>query len=272
MHDVAFPIIAAVLATCHIVSPAVFRRRVDKDDAALTSFSGGLAVAYVFLFLLPELDDKNIVVGERIYVIALVGFILTYIAEHWISRRRAMDRHRATHALHNGFAVTYTFLIVYTLGNQLPDTIPLVIVFTVSLGLHLISGHIASIERFGADHLNRDRFLLAAAALAGYGLTRVQEPDELVVDILSAILAGFILFNVFREELPKIGKVRLWPFLMGIALFALLHVALHMGRDAKRVEEGRVRVAPVSSARSAQRSPPPLPHAATAPARPGASR
>lgn len=49
------------------------------------SFGGGMAITYVFLHLLPELDQGATFVGRfPIYIVALFGFLLFYGVQRWI--------------------------------------------------------------------------------------------------------------------------------------------------------------------------------------------
>lgn len=67
--------------------------------------------------------------------------------------------------------------------------------------------------------------MLAAAVLLGFGIRYVARLPESVPVVLQAMLAGAVIFNVLKEELPKPAKARYWPFLGGgIAYGALLLV------------------------------------------------
>lgn len=56
-------IATVVLAGLHLVAPRI-RRIPFMPEAATGSFGGGLAVAYIFLHLLPDIADGNEAVGE----------------------------------------------------------------------------------------------------------------------------------------------------------------------------------------------------------------
>ncbi len=80
-------VIAVVLAALHLAAPHI-RRLPLVPERATGSFAGGLAVAYVFLHLLPEIAEGNEAIGEAlsdavaptplvdlgIFVVALAGF------------------------------------------------------------------------------------------------------------------------------------------------------------------------------------------------------
>jgi hypothetical protein len=109
---------------------------------------------------------------------------------------------------------------------QLPATSALTVVFALSLGLHLLSSDIGLQEKYGSMHVRSGRYILIAAVICGYALSNVRRPRELVIDLLTATLAGFMLYNIFRTELPEIRHARYLPFLAGIGSFLLLHILL----------------------------------------------
>jgi len=253
VQDLAFPVVAAAFALVHLLSPLAARR--IANIRGMASFSGGMAVAYVFLHLVPELDEGHELVGERIYFVALLGFTLLYGVRHRLSRRP--DARSAHYAVHTAIGAVYTGLLVFTLGNQLPETVPLTIVFVLSIGMHLLGGDIGSLEDFGDRFRNQSRYVLAAAAAFGYVLSLVREPHEMAVDVLTAILAGFMLFTIFREELPDIGKARFRAFLLGLIAFAVLHVVLARGSAGEPAESTGRRVEDVRPALALRFADPP---------------
>ena len=84
-------VIAIVLAVLHLAAPRI-RRLPFVPERATGSFAGGLAVAYVFLHLLPEIAEGNVSIGAAlsrvldptplldlgIFVVALAGFAAFY--------------------------------------------------------------------------------------------------------------------------------------------------------------------------------------------------
>ena len=58
-------LITVVLAALHLAAPRI-RRLPLVPERATGSFAGGLAVAYVFLHLLPELAEGNEAIGEAL--------------------------------------------------------------------------------------------------------------------------------------------------------------------------------------------------------------
>ena len=97
------------------------------------------------------------------------------------------------------------------------------------MGLHLLTDDFGYIEAEGDDFARRGRWILVAAVGAGFLLSLVRDPHEEVTDAVTALLAGFIVFTVFRKELPDFSEARLLPFLGGMGSFLVAHVLLTAG-------------------------------------------
>jgi hypothetical protein len=218
-------LVSLFIASCHFTAPYVFKL-LEKYRETAASFSGGLAMSYVFLHLIPELDKGFGVVGNRIYFIALIGFTLFFGLELLIARHQASEPRTPHFLLHMSVAFVYNVLTIFTLGMQLPTTSALTVVFALSLGLHLLSNDVGLQEKYGSKYVRLGRYILIVGVICGYALNMLRRPHELVVDSLTAILVGFILYNVFRTELPEIRHARYSPFLAGIGSFLLLHILL----------------------------------------------
>ncbi len=223
MRHTEILLVTLFFVACHVLSPWISDLH-RRARATVSSFSGGLASAYVFLHLIPEISEGGEVLGPRIYFVLLVGLALYYGLEILIHRRRGIRHADAT--IHFGAAALYSSLLVFTLGQQLPASPALTVVFAVSMGLHLTSGDFGLQERYEEIFVRKGRYILAVAVLAGYALNLVREPHEEAVDVLTAMLAGFMIFDIFRKELPEFHEARFAPFLLGMGSFLATHVLL----------------------------------------------
>lgn len=66
------------------------------------------------------------------------------------------------------------------------------------------------------------RILLTAAILLGWLLGVLTEVNELVLSILQAFIAGGIILNVLKEELPQEQESSIGSFLIGSFGYAFL--------------------------------------------------
>ena len=100
-------------------------RLFTADRRSAVSFGAGMSVAYVFVHVLPELQEARHTLAEAvelrfegmaIYFLAMVGFLCFYGLDHL--RTRAGESYRIHLA---GFAA-YVSLVAYLLVRNLEET------------------------------------------------------------------------------------------------------------------------------------------------------
>ncbi len=241
-------LLAAVLAGLHLAAPHV-RRLPLLPERATASFAGGLAVAYVFLHLLPEIAEGNEAIGEAledvvettplldlgIFLVALTGFAAFYGLQRLADERapaasRSPQGRPATveepvgvYWLHLGSFMVYNALITYTMALRLRTGVAFALLFTVAMGLHFVLTDRSLEEHYPRRFARSGRLLLAGALLAGWSLDTLFAPTStLLVALLTAGLGGSILLNVFKEELPATRRSSYRWFLTGVVLYAAL--------------------------------------------------
>lgn len=231
--------VTAVLAAVHVAAPHI-RRFPLVPERATGSFAGGMAVAYVFLHLLPELAAGNEAVAEllgetmrvtpllelSIFVVALAGFSAFYGLERLAHRsgvERGVEASDGVFRLHLGSFLLYNALITYTMPLRLRTGIVFALLFAVAMALHFVLTDRGLEEHYQKRFENRGRYALGAGLIAGWLLGWVAAPTStVVVSLLTAVLAGSILLNVFKEELPAGGRSSFPWFLAGVVLYATL--------------------------------------------------
>lgn len=250
-------LIALVLAGLHLAAPRI-RKLPFIPERATGSFAGGLAVAYVFLHLLPEIAEGDEAIGEAlsdvlrptplvdlgIFLVALVGFTAFYglerLADRDSGRTPAGPSSRATssvavggpagrrpaesagvYRLHLGSFLVYNALITYTMALRLRTGIAFAVLFTVAMGLHFVLTDRGLEEHYPRRFARSGRVLLAAALLLGWAAAALFAPSStLLVALLTALLGGSILLNVFKEEIPSDRGSSFSWFLTGLVLYA----------------------------------------------------
>lgn len=206
------------------------------------SAAGGVSVAYVFIHLLPELaahqrrfDTHANGALEQIethsYLIALVGLAIFYGLERLIRRHRARrdvdgEEPSGTFWIHLGAFAVYNFLIGYLLVHREEPGVQGLLLFGVAMALHFLVNDQGLHEHHGRAYHRKGRWILAAAPVAGWLLGVATELPPLSVSSLFALLAGGVVLNVLKEELPEDRESRFWAFAAGAAAYsALLLVA-----------------------------------------------
>jgi hypothetical protein len=236
-------VLAVLLAGLHLAAPRL-RKLPLIPERATGSFAGGLAVAYVFLHLLPEIAEGNEAIGELlsdvieptplvelgIFLVALAGFTIFYALERLadehaetpeVDRSRASAAPAAVYWLHVGSFMVYNALITYTMPLRLRTGVAFGILFAIAMGLHFVLTDRGLEEHYPRRFGMAGRLGLAAALLVGWAAAAVFAPTSaLLVALLTALLGGSILLNVFKEEIPSNRESSLPWFLVGLGLYA----------------------------------------------------
>jgi len=238
-------IITLVLMIAHYLSP-LLTKSLLLGDRQIASFSGGVAVAYVFLHMLPELVEGNEAIGHllkttvhettlfdlSIFVVALIGFLFFYGLELLALRTGGQSSGSSVtvYHLHLGTYCLKNFLITYTMPLRVQTGLFFSIVFTGAMSLHFILHDRGFNRHFPRLFSLHGRLLLLGSLFLGWLVTALTEPvNVLLVSLMIAFLSGSIMYNVFKEELPQERQSSYLWFtigLLGTAGLLMLQAAL----------------------------------------------
>jgi hypothetical protein len=220
------------------------------------SFSGGVAVAYVFESLLPKLGEwQGLIAGQgqmksvvpklcenlglvkycgsmpkfinyEIFLLALAG-VVAFLWVDWVVYSRQEDKsgqggRSDLFNLHIGIFVAYNVLIGYiTAHNILPGKFVQAL-FVIALALHFLGINHTLWIHYRDRFDNLGRWLLAASLLFGWVLGVMTDFAETVYIGMYSFLAGAIIVSVFNDELPNRHEGQFWPFLSGVLIYSYL--------------------------------------------------
>ncbi len=231
---------AVVLAAVHVFAGKLrFLEGIPRSR--WLSLAGGISVAYVFARLLPELADAQERLGEtaggffarledHAYLLALSGLALFYGVERVTVRSRDTRREREGRDaagerafwLSIGSFALYTGLIGYALEDEADAGVRTLVLFATAMALHFVVNDFGLREHHKGAYGRLGRWLLAAAVLLGWLLSLVAELPETALVAVLAFLAGGVVLNVLKEELPERRRSRFWAFALGAAGYAAL--------------------------------------------------
>lgn len=217
-------LLAVLLGTVHVLSP--YLAVLDRTPRSVwLSLAGGVSVAYVFVHLLPELalegaalEGSALAHEEGLFTVALAGLVVFYGLERLARERAARhERARAPFRLHLAAFALYNFLIGYLIEAEAAAGPAGLALYGLAMGLHFTVNDRALFAHHGQAWLDRGRWVLAASAPAGWALSLLVAIPEFWTALLFALLAGAIVLNVIKEELPAERASRFWAFALGAA-------------------------------------------------------
>lgn len=231
-------LIAIAFASLHVLGRGLrFLDRVPRSR--LLSVAGGVSVAYVFVHLLPELSAAQATLAggatgplarldDHVYLVALVGLVVFYALERQATRSRSRQqrRHgvdetdiRVAAASFGSYAV-YNVLIGYSLTER--GGLMSLAMFAAALGIHFLVVDHGLRDHHGHSYHRWGRWLVGAATVVGWSLGVAVDVPEPVVATVLGFLAGGVVMNAIKEELPEDRQSRLTPFVAGAAGYAVL--------------------------------------------------
>jgi hypothetical protein len=213
-----------------------------RAGRAWVSVAAGVAVAYIFIDVLPELGARQeaflgTVAGRAVlfpefrgYLAALAGFVVFYGMEKIVlaTRTEALDlghQHgegERTFRLHLAGFAAYSALIGYLLVERAEEGSLSLSLYAIAMALHFFVTDHSLAREHGARYLTVGRWVLAAAVLIGWGVGVLAPLPVGVMVALFGFIAGGVVINSVKGELPEEGEGRFWPFLAGAAGYALL--------------------------------------------------
>lgn len=242
-----------ILASWHIVCgrlPLIHSVR----HSNWLSFSGGVAVAYVFESLLPKLgewqgllmkqeqakavapklyDKLGVVeyfggmakfINYEIFLLALTG-VVSFLWVDWVvqSRKGNAGEQGAPadlFGLHVGVFAAYNLLVGYiTAHNILPGRFVQVLL-VIALALHFLGVNHTLWIHYRERYDNVGRWIFAASLVFGWVLGVLTDFAETIYIGMYSFLAGAIIVSVFNDELPNRNEGQFWPFLSGVLIYS----------------------------------------------------
>lgn len=187
------------------------------------SASGGVAVAYVFLHILPELASHREVFADAlslqenlaetiVYGLALVGLAAFYGMEQFLRQASAqksddpdgekVSASADTFWLHISSFSVYNLIIGYLLLHREENGPVSLAIFGVAMALHFLTNDYGLRRDHRIRYDRYARWVLGAAVLAGWGIGLFISLPEIGIALLFAFLSGAVVLNVMKEELP----------------------------------------------------------------------
>ena len=246
--------IAAIFSAVHLTAPKLYGSS-ERYEKAVISFSGGVAAAYVFFDLLPTIQKsgENLklllpnyldYLGQMsisevvIFGVAFMGFLVFFVSEHVAvhSRRRAAadtGQHvdsvaapKEVFVIHFSLLALISLLIAYNLRFEVRASLLGGLLFSIALILHFFGTdrtmeiHYRNLfERYG-------RYILSIMPLTGWALSALFPERQSEAAVFLAFVAGAVLFNVIKDEVPGTENGDPKFFVLGALIYAAVLILL----------------------------------------------
>jgi zinc transporter ZupT len=236
-------LIAVGLALIHLFSKNLRFPKLPRSR--WLSGAGGVSVAYVFEHIMPELSEHQAVLEEsskgfisffehHVYLLALLGLTAFYGLEKMATESRDSQEEagkgdvttQGVFWVHIASFAIYNALIGYLLMHREEPDIKNLLLYSLAMALHFVVNDFGLRENHKHIYDYIGRWILAAAVIVGWAIGSGTQIGETAIAVLFAFLAGGIVLNVLKEELPEERESRFWAFGLGVAVYSVLLLAL----------------------------------------------
>lgn len=203
----------------------------------VVSLSAGIAIAYVFMRLMPELAEASAEFVEatgdlvlpfpeyRVHGAALLGFLTFYALERlvdWsritgsvpsetgrVPREAGRREERISDRVPTLSYALYVGIVTYVMAARMEAGEGRLALFGLSMGLHFLGVGYGLRREDEALYDGWGRHVLAASAALGWAVPLLTPLDFAVVQTLAGFVAGGVIVNTMIQELPgrKNGSV-----------------------------------------------------------------
>ncbi|MAJ97307.1 MAG: hypothetical protein CMI56_01675 [Parcubacteria group bacterium] len=188
------------------------------------SFAAGTAVAYSFVFLLPDVSERADHFGSSLYIILLAGFVSVHVLEKFAYRHFHGDG-EGWHFLHSmvHFWILFTYYtiigsVLYVMAqNDLAESV----LFFIPLAFYAAVG-LVSFEEVHTEVRYRlvFRWLLSGAALLGVFLAAFTSVNEVsLYHALFAFAVGGFFYITMIDVIPSRDRGSPLYFALGAILY-----------------------------------------------------
>lgn len=228
----------SILAAIHPVSARISHRHIRRWTISMCA---GIALAYVFMHLLPELANMQFEIiesrggklpelwfREHLYVLALAGLLLFQIVDS-MGRRKGISVAQKTFSYRAEilFFALYAALIGYLIIENARLDQPLLLI-TFALAAHFFGTDLDLAERYNDRFVKHGSYILSLATISGMIVSMVMRVNDVVYMAGFSFLAGGLLINTLRTELPEPERVKNLFLLLGAVIYSVLILYIYM--------------------------------------------
>lgn len=204
------------------------------------SFSSGIAITYFFLYILPSLNKRqdtlrieafDLALPSEIYVVSLIGFTVFYGTMRFVRTPHFQDETIDQNVSYWLQVILLTAYMSFSAYVVTASSVTFVArsFYATALGVHFLAlGH-DLYRHYGTKYLNQGRYLLTAGILGGGFFARFIELAEHVEALVFAFVAGAMILNIVKFELPSDRNLHVRTFTLAVfgyggTLLILKHV------------------------------------------------
>ena len=202
------------------------------------SFAGGVSISYVFIEVFPELSHAQeelthssipfmAYLENHVYLLALLGLIVFYSLDIWAFHSK--QKNQKERISNESDAIVFWIRIIaftllnaifgYLIQDLMDHSLLACVLFFLAASLHffVIDHHLR--EHHQKSYDRQVRWILTAAIILGAIVGQTAHLNEAALSLIWSFLAGTVIFNILKHELPDEQKSCLGSFVGGVVLY-----------------------------------------------------
>ncbi len=220
-----FHILSLILAGILSISDYVTEHIVSKKlrtSQKLVSFSAGVAISYIVLDLFPEIAQNALIDGKKLFLFALLGFVLLNLIEQYVYKGIGKLRNLSSYHkhIHVAYFFIYNFLIGAVLVIFVAKGLKQTMLFFVPFLLYIIAEILPQEFEF-KNSMSKIIYSMAPVFGAVVGVYSIDFFASIFGEIISFI-TGTLLYIVIRESLPSDKAEKPIYFIIGVLVYTLV--------------------------------------------------
>lgn len=240
-------VISALLFSVINLFSLRIRGYAGENKPRLLSLFSGITAAFVFLDLLPSLQQSSqnlillrdpeaaVVYEDAIFLVVFLGFLLFFSLESIATGRLNQAKtnsdpkqapSRTIYYIHYASLIFLQFVISFSVLFEYQYSLVGGVLFTFAVSLHLLASDNALQETYPRMHGGNGQYLAAIIPLLGVVLSVIFPEKILEASVLLAFISGAILYQSIRSEIPTVKRrSSLALFLAGAVFYAAILIA-----------------------------------------------
>lgn len=202
------------------------------------SFAGGVSIGYVFLEIFPELSHAQeelehsafpfvAYLENHVYILALLGLLVFYGLDILALTSRRQNRSEddvdstspAIFWIHISAFAILNVIFGYLLQDIADHSLLQCVLYFIAVALHFFIIDHSLREHHKKPYDKQGRWFLTAAIMVGAIAGQATRLNEAAISIVWSFLAGSIILNILKRELPDERKSCFGSFVGGMALY-----------------------------------------------------
>ncbi|WP_445002477.1 hypothetical protein [Exiguobacterium alkaliphilum] len=204
------------------------------------SFSSGIAITYFFMYLLPSLNKRqdtlrvdwlDLALPSEIYVVSLIGFTVFYGTMRFVRTPHFQDEtldRNVSYWLQVTLLTAYMSFSAYVVTETSVTNVAQMF-YATALGVHFLAVGHDLYRHYGEVYLTQGRYFFTVGILVTGYVARYVDLASHIETILFAFVAGAMILNIVKFELPADRNLHFRTFVLAVTIYGgLLLILKHV--------------------------------------------